>query len=130
MNRSIVLTGIALGLWAILLGAFGAHGLEKWVDTKSLSTLEVGVRYQMYHALFLLFLGIERSLSKRQKKRIYLVVVMGILLFSCSLYLLAVNNLTAFDFSTIGFLTPIGGSFLIMGWLLAGYYVWIQKPAD
>lgn len=130
MNRIIVLTGIVLGLWAILLGAFGAHGLERWVDVKSLNTLEVGVRYQMYHALFLLFLGVGRSLSKRQKKRIYLVIVMGILLFSCSLYLLAINDLTAFDFSAIGFLTPIGGSFLIMGWILAGYYVWIQKPVD
>ena len=127
MNRTIVVTGLVLGIWAILFGAFGAHGLEKWVNANALETFETGVRYQMYHALFFLFWGIWNGSNKKQKRQVYLIVVTGKLLFSCSLYLLALNHLLAFDFRAIGFLTPIGGSFLILGWLLAGYYIVVQK---
>ena len=56
MNRTILLTGTIMGMVAIVLGAFGAHGLEKLVDKDAVDTFETGVRYQMYHALFLLFL--------------------------------------------------------------------------
>ena len=62
MNRTILLTGTVFGLLAIGLGAFGAHGLEKLVDAEAIDTFETGVRYQMYHALFLLFLGMFRDM--------------------------------------------------------------------
>ncbi len=127
MNRTIVLTGTALGLLAIILGAFGAHGLEKLVDAEAVDTFETGVRYQMYHALFLLFLGIWDGLKKRGKKMIFTMIVIGVILFSFSIYLLALNSLTVFDFKIIGFLTPIGGVFLIMGWFLLGYYILTRK---
>ncbi|MBO0321325.1 DUF423 domain-containing protein [Muricauda sp. CAU 1633] len=123
MNRTILLTAIAFGLLAIILGAFGAHGLEKLVDADAVSTFETGVRYQMYHALFLLFLGIWEGLKEGSKKRIFTMIVIGVILFSFSIYLLALNSLTAFDFRIIGFLTPIGGVFMILGWFLLGYYI-------
>lgn len=122
MNRVSVVTGALLGLLAIVLGAFGAHGLEKWIAPSELEMFEVGVRYQMYHALLLLFLGVWPGLSSRQKKEVYLFLVAGILLFSYSLYLLALHDLIVVDFRGIGFLTPIGGGFLIVGWLLVAYY--------
>ncbi|MFC4220964.1 DUF423 domain-containing protein [Flagellimonas marina] len=127
MNRTIILTGVVFGLLAIVLGAFGAHGLEKLVDSDAVDTFETGVRYQMYHALFLLFLGIWNGLGIAMKKRIFSMVLVGVILFSFSIYLLALNSLTAFDFKIIGFLTPIGGVFLILGWSLLGYYTLVTR---
>ena len=121
MNRTIFLTGIVFGTLAIALGAFGAHGLEKLIDAESVQTFKTGVTYQMYHALFLLVLGSTSRLPEQSKKGIYFLIVSGIVLFSFSIYFLATNNLTSFDFKTIGFVTPIGGLLLICGWVLLGY---------
>lgn len=124
MNRTIVLTGILLGALAILLGAFGAHGLEKLIDVDAQKTFETGVRYQMYHALFLLVLGHTKYIAEKRKTAIYYLVLLGVLLFSFSVYLLATNSLTDFDFKVIGLLTPIGGLLLIAGWGLFGYRIY------
>jgi len=121
MNRTILLTGIVLGLLAVILGAFGAHGLEKLVDKDAIETYEVGVRYQMYHALFLLFVGLWNGIADKVKKLVFIFVLVGVILFSGSIYLLAMNELIDFDFKIIGFLTPIGGLFMILGWVLVGY---------
>lgn len=129
MNRTILLTGILLGLLAIVFGAFGAHGLEKLVDAEAVETFEVGVRYQMYHALFLLFLGIWSGVEAGIKKAVYWMVLVGVILFSFSIYLLAMNSLMAFDFKTFGFLTPIGGVFMILGWVFLGYHILTKKRA-
>jgi uncharacterized membrane protein YgdD (TMEM256/DUF423 family) len=83
---------------------------------EQLVTFETGVRYQMYHALFLLFVGLMNDITPKIKKTIYFLVLTGVILFSGSIYLLATNDLTSFDFKTIGFLTPIGGLLLILGW--------------
>jgi uncharacterized membrane protein YgdD (TMEM256/DUF423 family) len=130
MNRTILLTGTVFGLLAIGLGAFGAHGLEKLVDAEAIDTFETGVKYQMYHALFLLFLGMWDGLSSKSKRYIYGLVVAGVVLFSFSIYLLALNSLTAFDFKIIGFLTPIGGVLLILGWILLGYHILTKKTLN
>lgn len=123
MNRTIVLSAVLFGLLAVILGAFGAHGLKEMIDASSLESYNTGVRYQMYHALLLLWVGTMSQLSARQKKWIYYCLVTGTVLFSFSIYFLATNSLTSFDFSSIGFITPIGGSFLIIGWGLIGYRV-------
>ncbi|WP_431162434.1 DUF423 domain-containing protein [Flagellimonas beolgyonensis] len=127
MNRTILLAAILMGALAIILGAFGAHGLEKLVPADAVETFEVGVRYQMYHALFLLFLGLWPQGSDKIKKLVLLMVVVGVVLFSFSIYALALNSLTTFDFKTFGFLTPIGGVFLILGWIYLGYHILTQK---
>lgn len=121
MNRTIFITGIIFGVLAVILGAFGAHGLENLVDAEAIQTFETGVKYQMYHALFLLFLGSTTRIQEESKKLVYYLIVFGILFFSFSIYFLATNNLTDFDFKIIGFVTPIGGLLLILGWLLLGY---------
>ena len=121
MNRTIFLTGIILGMLAIVLGAFGAHGLEKLIDADSIQTFKTGVTYQMYHGLLLLVLGSTSRLSEQNKKCIYYLIVAGVFLFSFSIYFLATNSLTSFDFKTIGFVTPLGGLLLICGWALLGY---------
>jgi uncharacterized membrane protein YgdD (TMEM256/DUF423 family) len=115
MDKKIISTGAIFGMLAIILGAFGAHALKKVLSLEQLSTFETGVKYQMYHALFLLFIGLS-TLSKKAKKSIYYLVVIGVIFFSGSIYLLATNNLTSFDFKVIGFITPIGGLLLISAW--------------
>lgn len=127
MNKTILVTGALFGLLAILFGAFGAHGLEKLVDADAIETFETGVRYQMYHALFLLVLGIWNGLEDKQKKILFWLVTTGVLLFSFSIYLLALDSLVTINFKRIGFLTPIGGGFLVFGWLLFGFYVLTKK---
>ncbi|MDR6966601.1 uncharacterized membrane protein YgdD (TMEM256/DUF423 family) [Flavobacterium arsenatis] len=117
MNKKIISTGAILGAIAIILGAFGAHALKKVLDVEQLSTFETGVKYQMYHALFLLFVGTSVLVSEKAKKAIYYLVITGTVFFSGSIYLLATNDLTSFDFKVIGFVTPIGGFLLIMAWI-------------
>ena len=124
MNRTILITACIFGLLAVILGAFGAHGLEKLVDEDAIATFETGVTYQMYHAFFLFVLGLLPQLEDRIKRTIYSLIVTGVILFSFSIYLLALNTLTDFDFRKIGFLTPIGGVFLIAGWGVLGYQVY------
>lgn len=130
MNRTILLVGTAMGMLAIVLGAFAAHGLEKLVDAQAIDTFETGVKYQMYHALFLLFLGIWDGLPSKPKKIVFTLVLLGVVLFSFSIYLLALNSLTSFDFKIIGFLTPIGGVLMIMGWIYLGYHILTQKAIN
>jgi len=127
MNRTILSIGIAMGMLAIILGAFGAHGLEKLVDTEAVDTFETGVRYQMYHALFLLFLGVWNGIEAKTKKTAFVLVLLGVILFSFSIYLLALNSLTSFDFKIIGFLTPIGGVLMILGWAVLGFKIFKTK---
>lgn len=116
MNKKIITTAAIFGMFAILLGAFGAHGLKKIVTTDQLVTFETGVKYQMYHALFLLFIGLA-DISQTAKKTIYYCTVVGIIFFSGSIYLLATNGVFgSFNFKTIGFITPIGGLMLVISW--------------
>ncbi|MFE3872705.1 DUF423 domain-containing protein [Flavobacterium sp. ZS1P70] len=127
MDKKIISTGAFIGMLAIILGAFGAHALKKVLSIEQLSTFETGVRYQMYQALFLLFIGLMTNLSQKTKKTIYNLVLFGVILFSGSIYLLATNTLTTFDFKVIGFLTPIGGLLLILAWGLLFWNVTKKK---
>lgn len=127
MDKKIISTGAILGMIAIILGAFGAHALKKVLSMEELSTFETGVRYQMYHAFFLLFIGMINDLSQKAKKTIYNLVLFGVLLFSGSIYVLATNSLTSFDFKTIGFITPIGGLLLILAWGILLFHTLMKK---
>lgn len=121
MNKTIFGFGAIFGVLAVILGAFGAHGLEKLVDAEAIQTFETGVRYQMYHAFLLLVLANTNFVKEKSKKMIFYLVVIGIVLFSFSIYLLATNDLTSFDFKKIALITPLGGTFLILGWAVLGF---------
>lgn len=116
MDKKIFSTAGFFGMSAIILGAFGAHALKKVLSMEELATFETGVKYQMYHALFLLFLGMNTHLSDKKKKIILLLTISGVILFSGSIYLLATDSLNSFNFKVIGFVTPIGGLLLILAW--------------
>ena len=117
MNKSVLITGAILGILSIVLGAFAAHGLKKVIPAESITTFETGVKYQMYHALLLLFVGSSSYVSLTYQKIVCYLVIAGVILFSGSIYMLATNVLTSFDFKKIGFVTPIGGVLLILSWV-------------
>lgn len=119
MVKKILITAFILGIVSIILDAFGAHGLKQLIDTQALQTFETGVRYQMYHALFLLFVGNTTHLSHKTKKSIYYLIIIGVICFSGSIYGLTTNTLTSFDFKLFGFITPLGGLLLIIAWSIA-----------
>lgn len=127
MNKAIIGTASVIGLISIILGAFGAHAFKEVLTVEQLVSFETGVRYQMYHALFLLFIATTSLLSDRQKKTIFTVTLIGLLFFSGSIYLLATQSLSGIDFKFLGPVTPIGGLFLISAWLLTPIYALRQK---
>jgi len=120
MNKTILITGLVLGLLAVVFGAFGAHGLKRVVGPEEINTFETGVKYQMYHALFLILLYMLPNITASVRNTVFYLVLVGVILFSGSIYFLATNVLTSFDFKKIGFVTPIGGTFLIAAW---GYLI-------
>ncbi len=127
MNKTILATGLVLGVLAVVLGAFGAHGLKKVIGPAEIATFETGIKYQMYHALFLMVLSVLPSISGGTKQLVFYLVLVGVLLFSGSIYFLATNSITSFDFKKIGFITPIGGTTLIAAWCVLLYSVLTKK---
>lgn len=117
MDKKLRVAGSFFGLTAVIIGAFGAHGLEKVLDTYAITTFETGVKYQMYHALLLLLIPVF-ALSEKTKKTLLVLIIVGIVFFSGSIYGLATNDLTGLDFTKIALVTPIGGTLLIIGWIL------------
>jgi len=127
MKRRFVLTGAFIGMLAIILGAFGAHLLKKYLSVDQLNSFEVGVRYQMYHALFLLFLSTQKDIAEKTLKTIYNLVVAGVVLFSGSIYLMATKDYTLFESKIIVFATPVGGFLLIIAWTLLFFTILKRK---
>jgi uncharacterized membrane protein YgdD (TMEM256/DUF423 family) len=118
MNKIAYTSGALLGLSGVIAGALGAHALEQVLDPDQLSSYETAVRFQMYHSLLLLLLGLLSSYYGKSKglQVATLGVLIGTLLFSGSIYLLVLSSLP------VGLITPIGGLVLIVGW--AGLAVW------
>ena len=127
MERRITGIAVFFGMTAIILGAFGAHALKKFLTIEQLSSFETGVKYQMYHALFLLFLGQVSILNEKTKKRVFQLVVFGVIFFSGSIYLLTTKAVTGIDFKFLGIVTPIGGTLLIVAWAMFFWDVLIKK---
>lgn len=116
-DKNIVVTASFLTAVTIGMGAFGAHGLKNMVDVAALNTFETGIRYQMYHCLAILAVGLAPSIPEKIKKTVFWFFILGILLFSGSIYLLALNAILPFNTAKIGFVTPIGGLLFIIGWI-------------
>ena len=127
MKRTFLITGGLLGLIAILLGAFGAHSLEKLVDSDGLNSFETGVRYQMYHAFFFLFLGLWDGLTAKSKTILFRLTLTGVILFSGSIYLLVMAKAFSVNLKFLGPVTPVGGVLLISSWIFLLYTIWTKK---
>jgi uncharacterized membrane protein YgdD (TMEM256/DUF423 family) len=120
-QKQILLIASALGMLAVGLGAFGAHALKALLlQNNRVDTYELAVRYHFYHTLALLAIAILMDrLNTRWLGYAAASMLVGIILFSGSLYLLALLNETAFAIAT-----PFGGVFLLMGWGFLFYSGW------
>lgn len=116
MNSKFFATGAFLGLMAIILGAFAAHGLKPKLSLDAMQSFETGVRYQMYSSFFLLLVGLIPMNSEKNRDFCFYLTLTGVVLFSGSIYLLSTKALTGIDFSAIALATPIGGALLISAW--------------
>ena len=116
MERHIIwiIIGSALAAVAVAIGAFGAHGLKSRVSADDLVIFETGVRYQMYHSLALILLGlIGVNFQSNIVQLPAILFLAGIIIFSGTLYLIPLTGLRWF-----GAITPIGGTALILGWIV------------
>lgn len=121
MEKKILILGLVFGILSILFGAFGAHSLKKVLSEEALVSFETGVRYQMYHALFLLLIANTAFLSVKEKSILFYLVLVGVLFFSGSIYLLSTSVITGIKTKFLGPITPVGGLFLIASW---GYFLY------
>ena len=104
---------------SVILGAFGAHALKEVLTPEQLISFETGVRYQMIHAIAILLIAFKgHHFHLRYEKWIVNLFGIGIILFSFSIYLLNLQDVLEFKAKWLGPITPIGGSLLIIGWLL------------
>jgi len=119
-DRLFMILGAVLGALGVAAGAFGAHGLKAWVSPELLAVFETGVRYHLVHALALLAAAwaSTRWTSAAIRAAGWLFVV-GILVFSGSLYVLTLTGIRA-----LGAITPFGGVAFIAGWLLLAWGAW------
>lgn len=125
MERRFWLWGFAFGLTAIILGAFGAHGLKAILSESQLDSFETGIRYQIYHAFIMIIIG---GFPKLQSKLILVLIVSGVFLFSGSIYLLNLRDFLNFqELKYLGPVTPIGGLLLITAWGKLFYQTIIKK---
>src|SRR5688572_8315635 len=120
MHKTFLIIAAILGAISVTLGAFAAHGLKKIVPPETVTTFETGVRYQFYHTFAILFVGL---LLERMPAQLLVwsgwFFLIGILLFSGSLYLLTALKATqTVGLSGVGIITPFGGLFFIAGWVL------------
>ena len=114
MYKNLTIISV-LGVFAIVLGAFGAHALQKTLTIEGLKSFETAVTYQMFHVLVLLVVNLFPEFSKAQKNQISWCFFAGIFFFSGSIYLIQLTPVTA---KSIWFLTPLGGLLFIVGWCL------------
>ncbi|AUC74176.1 DUF423 domain-containing protein [Olleya sp. Bg11-27] len=111
----ILATGAFFGMLSVIFGAFGAHALKTFLSADQLHSFEVGVKYQMYHAIVLLALGLNNAPISAA---IYWCFTIGIILFSFSIYGLILSDAKGKKLRFLGPITPLGGLLLVAGWLL------------
>ena len=114
-QQIIIATGAFFGMLSVIFGAFGAHALKKILSADQLHSFEVGVKYQMYHAIVLLALGFSTITISAAT---YWCFTIGIILFSFSIYGLILSDAKGKKLRFLGPITPIGGLLLVVGWLL------------
>jgi uncharacterized membrane protein YgdD (TMEM256/DUF423 family) len=125
MKKLAYIGSAALGMTAVIMGAFGAHALEETLlANDTLSTYETGARYHMYHALLLLGLGVVAEFGTSSWLRLSVwFALAGVLIFSGTLYVLAILNLR-----WLGAVTPVGGLLLILSWGSLLIHIIKRKP--
>ncbi len=124
-------TILGLGaLWcglSVILGAFGAHLLKKYLTVPQLESFETGTRYQMYAGLLLLIMGIVLPFQNPSSKWIAYMLLSGSILFSFSIYLLSLKEHLSFNMPFLGPITPLGGLLMIISLFCFAYILFTQN---
>jgi len=123
MIQFTLLFASILGGLAVIIGAFGAHALKKILNEEQLKSFETGVKYQMYHAIVLLLIGFNFNLETSSEKYMVYSFIIGVILFSFSIYGLVISSAKNKKIKNLGPITPLGGLFLIIGWCLLCFNV-------
>jgi len=119
MRKLFLRIGSLMAMAAVILGAFGSHGLEGLIEPERINTYEIGVRYHFYHALALLATSVLLYFGKKSFLHYAgWFFIAGIVLFSGSLYLLSVQDVLNIPAALLGPVTPVGGLLFILGWIL------------
>ncbi|WP_430816132.1 DUF423 domain-containing protein [Carboxylicivirga sp. RSCT41] len=118
MKQLILIAGSVYGGLSVIFGAMGAHALKKVLTETQIQSFEVGVRYQMYHAIVLLILGFFLSFESRLQVYMGWSFIVGTFLFSFSIYLLSLQSVLGASLKFLGPVTPLGGLLMIVGWCL------------
>ena len=108
---------------SVVLGAFGAHLLKDLLTEHQLSSFQTGIRYQMFHGLSILILALNKNYFTEKLNKVLQLMSVGIILFSLSIYLLNLQELLELPLSFLGPVTPLGGLFLIVSWILLFFNV-------
>ena len=122
--RKFILLGGSFALLSVAMGAFASHALKAFLMEEVLQSFYTGIRYMMYHGLALLILS---QIPMARSPWIFRLFFWGVVLFCGSIFLICLGKLSPYDFSWMGTMTPIGGSFLIIGWVLLLWKVYQNK---
>ncbi len=118
MKQIVLIAATIYGGLSVTLGALGAYALKKVLSEAQLQSFEVGVKYQMYHAIVLLVIGFFLSFDTRLQQFMGWSFMAGTFLFSFSIYLLSLSGWMGVSLKFLGPVTPLGGLLLILGWCL------------
>ena len=118
MRKKMRFFGSLFMVFGILLGALGSHYFKKILSAEALDSFEVGLRYLIYHGLSLLLLSGIEFRFKKTKKLVFYLMLWGTLVFSGSIFILSFKVLLPFSVSWLGPITPLGGTSLIVAWVL------------
>ena len=127
MKNITLIIGATYGMLSVILGAFGAHAFKKILSVERLTSFETGVKYQMYHALLLLIIGFFFKFDTGIEKWASWCIILGVLLFSFSIYFLSFQEVLGVNLKFLGLITPIGGLLMIVGWALLISYFFKSK---
>jgi uncharacterized membrane protein YgdD (TMEM256/DUF423 family) len=129
MEKLFVIIGSILFCFAIILGAFGAHGLKEIISEQKLNSFEVGLRYQMFQSLAIIVLALNSKLFSFRLTNILWIMTAGVLLFSGSIYCLSLSELSGISFKFLGPVTPLGGTLLVSGWCIFIFKLIKSQPS-
>ncbi len=122
MKTITLVFGAVYGMLSVILGAFGAHALKKILSVERLESFETGVRYQMYAAFFLLIVGYILKFETTSEKWISILMIVGTILFSFSIYFLSLQDYLGANLKFLGPITPLGGLMMILSWAILILY--------
>ncbi len=126
MKQTVLIIASIYGMFAVILGALGAHAFKKILSEDKLQSFETGVKYQMYHAIVLLIIGLYFQFQNGLEKGMAWSFIVGTLFFSVSIYLLVFSEYWGVNLKFLGPVTPLGGLGMIAGWAML-LYIFIKQ---